>query len=159
KTHVYGTLLRADWDDNPIDGAVFEKGEMILEFTNPASATANPATDGNDRRKMNASLRKDLFATELAAGITTWTYAKADALARAGGFSLNEVFPVVYKGLRRVGYASAVYGAIEAIIVVVDGGELTNEEMIILGAGVIVGAAAALTTGWIAVGFGAVSLG
>src|SRR5690606_7282382 len=91
------------------------------------------SADGNDRRKMNASLRKALFATELAAGITTWTYAKADALARAGGFSLNEVFPLVYKGLRRVGYASAVYGAIEAIIVVVDGGELTNEEMIILG--------------------------
>src|SRR5690606_29583780 len=37
-----GTLLRADWDDNPIDGAVFEKGEMIRGFTNPANAAANP---------------------------------------------------------------------------------------------------------------------
>jgi hypothetical protein len=36
---------------------------------------------------------------------------------------------------------------------------LTTEEMVILGGGVIVGFAAVFTTGWIAVTFGAVSLG
>src|SRR5690606_5187983 len=88
-----------------------------------------------------------------------WTYAKADVLARAGGFSLKEAFPLVYKKLYRVGIASAVYGAYKAAIVVYEGGELSKEEMIVLASGVIVGFAAAFTTGWIAVSFGVVSLG
>lgn len=117
------------------------------------------SVNGADRRDMNANLRNTLFATELSTGISTWSFAKADALARSAGLNLKRSFPLIFKGVTRIGYASAIYGAINAIIVVKEGGDLTKEEMIMLGAGVIVGAAAALTTGWIAVGLGAVSLG
>jgi len=81
-------------------------------------------------------------------------------LARAAGLRLKEAFPMVYRGVTRVGIVPAAYGFVKAVFVLSeDGGELTTEEMVVLAGGVIVGIGAAVTTGWIAVGFGAVSLG
>ena len=80
-------------------------------------------------------------------------------MARAAGLNLREAFPLVHKGLRRVGIASATYGAVRAVIIVHEGGNLTKEEIVVLGAGAIVGVAVGFTTGWVAVTLGVVSLG
>jgi hypothetical protein len=119
---------------------------------------------GPDRITLNNNAKEALYAVGLAASTLGLTWAKADALAKAVGGNIDEFLPTVTVLGRKFGVIGAAIGTVELLtgtpqlIIGLTDGNISNEDWInIAQAGL--GIAGLVTTGWVAVGIGAVSVG
>ncbi|TAF97940.1 MAG: hypothetical protein EAZ32_01615 [Cytophagia bacterium] len=140
-----------EWSYTPISLPPFDTSVTTYR---PRTAICHSHTA--DRATFNKNVENALFATGLATNATGWSLDKAEALARSVGGNMTQ-----FKGLiNGVGFAGLVIDGAQLYMGIKDKnlGDWTESDYLNL-AQVVLGGAAIVAGGWIAVSLGAVSIG
>lgn len=115
--------------------------------------------NGHDRINFNYNLNQALDETGLANNILGWSLDKADALSKSvGGTGLKNFSPVLTVGTRLVGGVSLVLSGRQIYMAITNDGSMSQSDWLNVAGGVL-GVAAVISGGWVAVAAGGVSIG